>query len=282
MMYWLGYILALLATVVAGWALPLVGVAILLPLLQIVYALQPFVAAGVMGLLGGLLVWYSVTRQAWWRSVFWGALWGMGALTAALGVFHWYALFLECVLVILLLIPGVVATGWAYLLRWYAAWEIGLTLLLLWRQVQGVPGVTLVMVLLLLGFATLLGAGAYRPFEARRLRRRAAALVTIGALAILLWRPVFIPVSQWVGQAAGSVGRAVATSPIGRWYHATALQWERRELGEAVKTEALRQLQRSLTEAHKARWEKAVGEIPNLPLTPREWEDLGISRRRDP
>jgi hypothetical protein len=278
MMYWLGYILALLATVVAGWALPLVGVAILLPLLQVLYTLQPLVAVGVMLVLAGLLVYYSISRQAWWRAGVWALLWGLGALTAALGVFHWYALFLECVLVILLLIPGVVATGWAYLLRWYAAWEIGLTLLLLWGQVQGVPGVTLVMVLLLLGFATLLGAGAYRPFEARRLRRRAAALVTIGALAILLWRPVFIPVSQWVGQAAGSVGRAVATSPIGRWYHATALRAERMELGERAKTQALRELQGPLTDAHRRRWEEAIREIPNLPLTPREWEDLGVSR----
>jgi hypothetical protein len=278
MMFWLGYLLALLAAIVVGWALPLVGAGLLLPLLQIVYTLNPWVATGVMAMLGGLLVYYSISRQAWWQAAFWATIWGMGAVAAIAGVFHWYALLLEVVVLVILLVPGVVAPGWLQILRWFAAWEIGLTLLLLWRQVQGVPGVTLVMVLLLLGFATLLGAGAYRPFEARRLRRRAAALVTIGALAILLWRPVFIPVSQWVGQAAGSVGRAVATSPIGRWYHATALQWERRELGEAVKTEALRQLQRSLTEAHKARWEKAVGEIPNLPLTPREWEDLGVSR----
>ena len=281
-MYWVGYILALLAAIAVGWVLPLVGVALMLPLLQLVYTLQPWVAAGLMLCLTGLLVYYSITRQAWWQAVLWGALWGLGALTALAGWFNWYALFIEVILIIILLVPGIVAPAWVSLLRWFAAGEMLLTLVLLWGQGAGLPGVTLVMALLLLALATLLGLGAYRPFEARRIRRRLAGLVTAAAVLLILWQPVVLPAGHWLEQAAGSVGQAVAVSPVGRWYRATAFQWERRELGEAAKTEALRQLQPTLTEAHKARWEKVTQQIPKLPLAPREWEDLGIPRQADP
>jgi hypothetical protein len=285
-MYWVGYILALLATVVAGWALPLVGVAILLPLLQVVYTLQPLVAVGLMIFLGGLLVWHSAIRQAWWQTVAWGLLWGLGALTAGIGVFHWYVLLIEGFVLVVLLIPGLVAPQWANTLRWYAAGELLLTLVLLWGQGQVIPGPTLVFALLLLAVAALVGSGAYRPFEARRFRRRLSTMATVAAVLLLLWQPVIVPAVHWAGQAAQAagqaVGQAVAVSPVGRWYHATALQWERRELGEAAKTEALRQVQRPLTEAHKARWEKGIRQIPSLPLSTGEWGDLGVPREADP
>jgi hypothetical protein len=277
-MYWVGYLLALLAAVVVGWAVPLVGLAILVPLFQLIYTLQPLVATILMVAMGGLLAWYSVTRQAYWQAAVWGLLWGLGALTAALGVFHWYALFLECVLVIVLLIPGVVAPWWGRLLRWFATGEILLSLVLIWGQGQGLPGGTLVMALLLLLLAGLLGLGAYRPFEARRIRRRLATMATVAAAALLLWQSVVLPAAGWVGQAAGEIGQAVATSPIGRWYRVASLQAERRELAEEAKTEGLRQLQSSLTDAHKRRWEKAIGDIPNLPLDPGEWGELGVPR----
>jgi hypothetical protein len=285
-MYWIGYVLALLATIVVGWALPLIGVAIVLSLLQILYTLQPFVAAGVMVLLTGLLVWYSLHRQAYWQALLWGALWVTGAVMALAGWLNWYALFIESVLLIILLVPGLVTPGWANVLRWFATGELALTLFLLWGQGQGLPGVTLVFSLLLLAIAALIGPGSLRPFEERRLRRRLAALAVLAAALLILWQPVVLPAVHWAGQAAQAagqaVGQAVAVSPVGRWYRATALQWERQELGEAAKTEALRQLQPTLTEAHKARWEKGIRQIPSLPLSTGEWGDLGVPREADP
>ena len=281
-MYWLGYLLAFLAAIAVGWVLPLVGVALVLPLLQVVFVLNPWVAAGLMGLLGGLLVYYSLTHQAYWQGIFWGALWGMGALTAVAGVFHWYALFLECVLVVLLIIPGIIVPTWVHLLRWYATGEIALTLLLIWGQGVGLPGTVLVMALLLIGLATLLGLGAYRPFEARRMRRRLAGLAAAAAVLLLLWQPVLIPAASWLGQIAQAAGQFISDSPLGRWYHIASLRVERREIGEAAKTAALQGLQGSLTEAHRRRWEKAVGQIPELPLSAGEWGDLGIPRDADP
>jgi hypothetical protein len=76
--------------------------------------------------------------------------------------------------------------------------------------------------------------------------------------------------------------QTVAASPIGRWYHVLTLKSERLELAEEAKTNSLRQLQESLTEAHRARWEKAINEIPDLPLTPDEFEDLGIPKQAEP
>jgi hypothetical protein len=281
-MYWIGYILAFLATIVVGWALPLIGVAIVLPLLQIFYILQPLVAAILMILLGTLLFSYSLYRRAWWQVFLWGFLWWLGALAAALGVFHWYSLFISGILVVFLLIPGVVNPRWVNLLRWYAIGEIGFTLLFLWGQEYNLSGTSLVTASLLLVIASLVGVGAYRPFETRRLRRRIASIATIAAVLIILWNPVLHPAVKWIGNAVGQMSQAIPDSPIGRWYRVVTLRWERLEIGERAKTEAFRQLQPTLIGAHKARWEKATQQIYNLPLAPQEWEDLGIPRQADP
>jgi hypothetical protein len=281
-MYWVGLLLAYLATIVVEWGLPLIGVALAMPLLQIVYTLQPLVAAGLMMIVGVLLVYYSIRLHAWWQAVVWGALWGMGVLAAGLGVFHWYSLLIEAILLIVLLIPGIVAPRWIQLLRWFAVGELGLSLLLIWGQGAKVPGVILVLSLLLLVLAGLVGSGTYRPFEARRLRRRLATLAVLAAIALILWKPVLQPTGNWLGQATGSLVQTVAASPIGRWYHVLTLKSERLELAEEAKTNGLRQLQESLTDAHRARWEKAINEIPDLPLNPDELEDLGIPQQADP
>jgi len=274
-MYWIGYVLALLATIVVGWALPLIGVAIALPLLQVLYNLNPWVAVILMVMLGGLIVYYSLTHQAYWQAIAWAALWGLGAVAAVAGAFHWYALLVEVLVLVVLLVPGLVVPGWAGLLRWYAAGEIGLTLLLIWGEGQGLPGTVLVIALLLLALAALIGLGAYRPFEARRLRRMAATLATLAAIALLIWQPVLQPAAGWLGEV-------LVTSPIGRWYHVWALRAERTELGERAKTEALRQLQGPLTDAHRQRWERGIQQVPNLHLTEEEWRDLGVPREADP
>jgi hypothetical protein len=290
MMHWIGYAIALLAAIAVGWVVPLVGVAIVLPIFQMLTALNPWVVTGVMAMLGGLLAWYSATRQAYWQAIVWGTLWGLGALTARLGVFHWYSLFIEAILVALLLIPGLVAPGWANLLRWYAAGELSLTLVLLWDQWVGVPGASLVFAFLLLALAALIGLGAYRPFEARRIRRRLATLAAAVAVALILWQPVVLPTSQWMwqvllpqlssalGQAANSLGQAVSASPPVRWYRIISLRTERLELGEEAKTNGLRQLQGTFTDAHRRRWERGISQIPSFPLAGDEREDLGVTR----
>jgi hypothetical protein len=235
-----------------------------LPLLQLVFTLNSGVAAILMVLLGGLLVYYSIHRQAYLEAIIWGALWGMGAMAAIFGVFHWYALIVEGLVLVVLLTPWIVVPEWAGILRWFAIGELALTLLLLWGQGQGVPGVTLVTAVLLMALAGLIGAGAYRPFEIRENRRRLAKLVAFMAILLLLLQPVIRPFGELIASPVVSLAQVVS------------LRVERWKIGEEVKTRALRELQRPLTEAHKARWEKAIQQIHSLPLTPREWEDLGI------
>jgi hypothetical protein len=274
--------LAWLAAVVVWWLVPVVGAGVLMPIFQLLAALNPWAAAVVMVLLGFLVAWYLYTHGAHVQAIAWAALWGMGAMAAVLGWLNWYALFIEGILVVILAVPGLVVPGWANLLRWYAAGEIGLTLLLLWGQGIGLPGPTLVFALLLLVLAALLGAGAYRPFEARRIRRRLATMSAAAAVVLVLWQPILIPAAGWMGHAIQAVGQTLSASPLARWYRVTALRWERREIGETAKTAALQGLQGSLTEAHRRRWEKAVGQIPELPLSAGEWGDLGIPRDADP
>jgi hypothetical protein len=271
-LYWIGYIIAFLAAFVVGWLVPLIVVAITLPLFQIIYIIKPLISTILMILIGVMMVYYSysINRESWWQAILWGFLWGLGVLAAALGVFHWYSLFIAGLLFVFLLIPGLVDHRWINLLRWYAVGEIGFTLLFLWGQEYNLPGTSLVTVLFLLVIASVVGVGSYRPFEVRRISRRIAAMATILAVLLLLSNPVLY------------LAVKVSDSPIGRWYHIITLRYERMEIGERAKTESLRQLQKEIEKAHKARLEKAAQQIYNLPLSPQEWEDLGIPRQVDP
>jgi hypothetical protein len=281
-MYWIGYLLARLAAIAVGWLVPLVVVALVLPLLQIVYIWKPIVAVVVMLIMGGLLVYYSIQRQTYWQAIVWAALWGLGVLTSFMGWLHWYVLLVEGILVVVLTLPGLVVTPWANFFRWFAAFEIGLTLLLFLGQGSGMSGSVMIISLLLIVLAALIGAGSFRPFETRRLRRNLARLAMLVPVLLVLWHPVIQPAIRWVGNAAVSVGQAVSSSPVVRWYRVWSLQTERREIGEFSKTEALRQLQTTLIEAHKARWEQGISQISSLPLSTDEWGDIGIPPEADP
>jgi hypothetical protein len=107
-------------------------------------------------------------------------------------------------------------------------------------------------------------------------------MATIAAVLLLLWNPVLHPTVKWVGNAVGQMSQTISDSPIGRWYRVVTLRWERLEMGERAKTEALRQLQPNLTGAHKVRLENATQQIYKLPLAPQEWEELSIPRQADP
>jgi len=285
-MKFLGLLLSYLATIVVSWVVPLLVVALSLPLLQFVFLLQPFVAAVVMVGLAGLFVWCSLRREATWQAVTWSLLWGVGAITAILGIFLWYSLIIECVLLMVLVIPGVVTRRWLSALRWLAIIEICLTLLFLWCQHYDIPMGMVVVAILLFIFASLVGLGALRPFEVRRLRRRVATIAFIGAVGLLLWHPVVIPttgvVSTFFKTGAERISKNVSTSPVISWYTVWSLRSERRVLTEQAKTQALIQLKDTLVDYHKERLKKGISQIPSLPLAPREWEELSIPREVDP
>jgi hypothetical protein len=121
----------------------------------------------------------------------------------------------------------------------------------------------------------LLGPGAYRPFEARRMRRRLAGLAA--------WRRCFSPLAAgFCRLASGGQPRPARRCPPPRWEvvprrpPSGGADGARREGQDGGPPPA----PGPLTEAHKARWERNIQQIPNLPLTGGEWGDLGIPRGR--
>ena len=273
-----GYVLGFLASLTVGWLVPVFGVAVLLPLLQVIYTLQPLVAVIVMLLLAAILVWWEFSHQAIWQGITWLVLWLVGAISAALGVFHWYALIVESTLVVLLLVPGLVAPVWANLLRWFAIGEIVLTLMLLGGSWVQLPGTILVLSLLFFLASWLVGYGAYRPYEARKIRRLASRRLAIAGVLLLLWQPLVLPAWKSVPELLSGIVSAVYGSPPGMWYRMKVIQMERRLIAEEAKTGALKSLSTSLTDAHKLRYEKGIERISDIPLTTNEWKDLKVER----
>jgi hypothetical protein len=201
-MYGIGYLLAFLAAVAVGWVVPIVGVALVLPMLQVVFVLNQWVAIALMVLSGASLMWYAVKKLELWQNIIWGALWTSGVVCAWLGVFHWYALIVSLIVLIILLIPGIVVRGWVDILRWYAIGELLLTLTFLFGQRAHIPGTIVVSAILLLALACLISAGVYRPFEVRRMKRRLATIATLTAILLFFWQPIIKPTFQWIASAA--------------------------------------------------------------------------------
>ena len=278
-MRFLGYLLAYVATVVVSWALPLIGIGLIIFILQVLAFFQPIIAVVLMVLLGIFTVLYSLRRDALWQGVLWSILWGIGIFSVFLGWFQYYALLLETIVFFILFIPGVITQEWATILRWFVIGELILTAFLIWGKVNGVM---LLFVMILVVLSILLGAGSFRPYEVRRIRRRLASLAIISAIFILLWQPI---ISPSINSNSGLIFFArnfISSSPVGRFYNLVSLYLERKEIGERAKTEALHQLEDQLTSSHCQRWERGIQQIPTLPLSREEWEDLGIPQESDP
>jgi hypothetical protein len=193
--YWVGYPLCFLATVVEGWLMPFFGLAIVLPFLLVIFALQPIAAAMVMIVIGGLVVWYLLDRESYWKAIVWGVVWLLGALAAVAGVLQWYALLLSGMLAVLLFIPGVVVSAWQDVLRLILAGDILLCLSYIWGSTLGISPAVAVTAGMLVLVAIFISIGTYRPFEVRRLQRSLAIFLAFAAVVLFLWRPVMVPVA---------------------------------------------------------------------------------------
>jgi hypothetical protein len=150
--------------------------------------------------------------------------------------------------------------------------RVGITLLFIWGQGQAIPGHP--------GYRCAPSgprrphwAGCLPPFEARRIRRWLAT-----------WPP-----SRRSSCSSGSRLLPAASGwvrwwPPPRWGGGTGGHPPGRAAGarRGGQDPGPPPAPGPLTEAHKARWEKAIKELPGLPLAPDEWRDLGIGRQADP
>jgi hypothetical protein len=193
--YWIGYSLAYLATSVLYWLTPLLVLAIVLPLVLLIFALQPIAAAMVMIVIGGLVVWYLLDRESYWEAIVWGAVWLLGALAAVAGVLQWCALLLSGMLALLTFIPGVFAPWWLDVFRPILAGDILLCLSYIWGPTLGISPAVAVTAYMLVLVAIFISIGTYRPFEVRRLQRSLAIFFAFAAVVLFLWRPVMVPVA---------------------------------------------------------------------------------------
>jgi hypothetical protein len=198
--HFIRYSRAYLASAMMGWLIPLLEPAIALPLLLLIFALHPIVAALVMIAVGGLQVWYGVSWQSYWNAIAGGALWFLGAIAAVAGVFQWYALLVGGIAVIALVVPGVVAPDWhdklqlivAVDLLLIVAVDLLLSLYHIWGPALGISLVVAATAATLMLIAVLVGVGAQWPPKIRRFRRRRfrqslAILLAFAGAALLLW-----------------------------------------------------------------------------------------------
>jgi hypothetical protein len=224
--YFIGYSNALLATIIMWWLIPLWEPAIALPLLLLIFALHPIVAALVMIAIGSLQVWYGISREIYWHAIARGATWFLGAIAAVAGVFQWYALLVGGISGISLFVPGVVAPAWHNVLRPIVAVDLLLSLCHIWGPALGISPTVAVTAATLMLIAVLVGVGADWRFE-MRFRRSLAILLVFAGATLLLWRPVVIPAAQLVTSMVRSTAQlaiqVVSDSPLGKWYRSGAV-----------------------------------------------------------
>lgn len=263
-------VLLLLSEIAVPWMVVIIGTAIAVPIVSLLFILHPWVAGGALLIVGGVMVYHSLKRQVLWTAWFWGVLILPGAVAAFVSPlpFVFWAILIEGLALIISGVPGI-ALGWVPIVR---VWAIGSILILFFLLLE-IPVRLAVISGLLLILSCFIGAGAYRPHEIRKRRRQGSSFLTLLAI-ILLLQPV-IP-AGWLKNQYHTISQWVYESPLGKEYRSLSARLERKEIGEVSKTEALRNNRALLIGTHKARWESMIRQLPSTPPTQEEWMELGV------
>jgi hypothetical protein len=271
-------IVGLLADLIVYWAVPIIGAALFSAVSAIIIAVNPLVGAAVVIIIAAILVAYCLREGAVWQAVMWGSLllpygvmaiispywavlWGLGISLLALGV---------------LTIPGAVLPHGRGILTAALIAVIVLHTVLSFTVWSG--GVIFLVVIGLLAVAAgsfLFSRGA-RPWEIRRVQRSTGRMTaTVGLILIIvgLLAPRFSMPKLNISLPRPLVS---AWEVIANHAEAAFESSKRSLLGERAKTEALESLKEDLRHQHRERWDKNIRNIPNAPLSPREWQELGV------
>ena len=194
----IGYLLGYLSGLTVSWFIPLFGLVIMLPLFQLIYTLQPIISVLLIIFFGFLLIWWEFSHNSFWQGILWFILWFLAIVSIIFNVFHIYAIIIEMIVIILLFIPGLVVKEWVEFIRWFAVGEIIFSLILLTGSLLIIPKILLLVSILFFLASFLIGTGAYRPYEIRRMRRLISRWFMMIGLVILFWEPIISQFIKWL------------------------------------------------------------------------------------
>jgi hypothetical protein len=235
LVYFIGYSKAYLASAMMGWLIPLLEPAIALPLLLLIFALHPIAVALVMIAIGGLQVWYGVSREFYWHAIAGGALWFLGAIAAVAGVFQWYALLVGGIPVIALVVPDVVDPSWHDKLQLIVAVDLLLSLYHIWGPALGISPVVAATAATLMLIAVLVGVGADWPSEIREFRRSLAIFLAFAGAALLLWG-LALGISPAVAATAAILILIAVLVGVGAYWPPKIRRFRRRRFRQSLAT----------------------------------------------
>lgn len=279
MLQLLTQIVGLVADVVVGWLVPLVGIAILMPVMGIIIAANQTVGSVITAVLTAVIAYHHIRNRMWWQlGVIGGILVPLIilAIFAPAGAILWTFFIQSIALGLLFLVPGAIIPSAR---RVITAWLIGgiiLTTVLTGVVRTGGEVLFAFLGLIALGGAAIFFSRAARPWEIRRAQRRVGRLLAALGIALIFvgllynWRPtIAVPEPPQAFKDAW----VVISAPL-----------HRRAVAEEQKTKALSELADDLRKAHWDRFFWSIRKIPSFPLTEEEWEELGIPKQveRDP
>jgi hypothetical protein len=238
------------------------------------------VGATVIFIVAALLVIYCLREKAIWQAVMWGTLL---VPYSALAIFapHWSVLWglgVSLLTLGILFIPGVVLPhGRALLTAAIMAAIVLHTVLAMTVWSHGVVFLAVIGLIAVTAGSILLSQSA-RPWEVRRSQRQAGRLaITLGVvlIAVGLLAPGLSKAKTHLStpQPIASMWETIVNHTE-KW----AISSKRSLIGERAKTEALSELEAQLKQAHQDRWQRGIQRIPESPLSPQEWKELGVEQ----
>lgn len=270
-------LIGLLADFIIGWLIPLVVGATLMPVLSILIAANPVLGGVVTSGILILLAYHHIHHRMWWQLIVIGGIF-LPLITLVIFTPQWailWTFFVQSIaLVLLLIIPGaIIPAARRIIISWLVIGAV-ITLVLSVVIITGGRVFPTILGLIALGCGTVLLSRAARPWEIRRTQRRAGNLLTALGIALVFlgllynWRPkIVVPEPPQVFKDTW----VVISAPI-----------HRRAVTEEQKTKALEGLSSELISSHRQRWETGIKQIPTLPLSGEEWNELGVPREVDP
>lgn len=262
--------------IAVGFVAPLIILAALSVVFSIFIAANPIATSIVIAIITLLMVAYCYRQESRWQMFFYlilGGTYVVLGLTAPEWAVIWGLIINLITLSALIIVPGAVLPTFRTIVMNFITIAIIFHVALaaaIWKNAN----VFLVIVgIAALGLGSWIFSQSARPYEVRRAQRTVGRLGAI--LGIILLLASFLPTLN--------LPRLTIPRPIVSAYNILSnnaeeisLSTQRDLIGERAKTEALSQIEPLITSLHRERLLRGAEKIPSLPLSEKEWEELGI------